>query len=263
MTQNQSEWKAVFDSVKGTSHEVSDQPCQDCCRVVAQPSPNGGVLIAVCADGAGSAKHSDQGSQIACNQFIKLCRNYIIENESIQDVNHELISDWLQQVRDSIAEKAEEIETSVRQMATTLLGCIITSSEALFVQIGDGAMVFRSKGNFECAFWPHTGEYANMTNFLTSDDFAEKFEWKIVIDQISEFVAFTDGLERLVLKFENQSVHEPAIAPMLDALRKSDNGEEFFEPLRGFLNSKGVNERTDDDKTLILATRLENDEAVV
>ena len=263
MTQHQTAWKTVFDSVKGTSHETSDQPCQDCCRVVTEPSTNGDVLIAVCADGAGSAEHSDQGSQIACDQFIQLCKKYLLENESIQDINHELISDWLQKIRDSIVEKAEEIETSIRQMATTLLGCIITSNESLFVQIGDGAMVFRGENSFECAFWPHTGEYANMTNFLTSDDFAEKFEWKIVNDQINEFVAFTDGLERLVLKFEDQSVHEPAIAPMLDAIRRSESGEEFFEPLRGFLNSKSVNERTDDDKTLVLATRLENDEAGV
>ena len=263
MTQYQTKWKVVFDSVIGTSHETSDQPCQDCCRVFTLPSTNGDVLIAVCADGAGSAEYSDQGSQIACDQFVSLCKKHFVENESIQNVNHELVSGWLQQIRDLIAEKADELETSVRQMATTFLGCIITSNESLFVQIGDGAMVFRSEDNFECAFWPHTGEYANMTNFLTSDDFADKFEWKIVNDQINEFAAFTDGLERLMLKFEDQSVHEPAIVPMLDAIRQSDSGEEFFGPLRGFLNSKVVNERTDDDKTLILATRLENDEAGV
>ena len=263
MTQNQSKWKTVFDSVKGTSHETNDQPCQDCCRVITQSSTNGDVLIAVCADGAGSAEHSDQGSQIACDRFVELCKEYLLENGSIHEINHDLVSSWLEQIRDSIVEKAEEFETTIRQMATTLLGCIIASGESLFVQIGDGAMVFRSEDNFECAFWPHTGEYANMTNFLTSDDFAEKFEWKIVNEQINEFVGFTDGLERLVLKFEDQSVHEPAIVPMLDAIRRSDTGEEFFEPLRGFLNSDSVNERTDDDKTLVLATRLENDEAVI
>ena len=69
-----------------------------------------------------------------------------------------------------------------------------------------------------------------------------------------------DGLERLVLKFEDQTVHEPAIIPMLNAIRKSETGEEFFVPLREFLNSKSINERTDDDKTLVLATRLKNDE---
>ena len=146
-------------------------------------------------------------------------------------------------------------------MATTLLGCVVGPNGSLFVQIGDGAMLFRGVESFEYAFWPHSGEYANMTNFLTSDDYADKFEWKIVDEKIDELVAFTDGLERLILKFEDQTIHEPAIVPMLKAIKESETGEEFFEPLREFLNSEGVNERTDDDKTLILATRLKHDEA--
>lgn len=261
MNENQRDWKTVFDSVKGTSHEINDQPCQDCCRALTHHSTTGEVLIAVCADGAGSAQHSDQGSQLACDQFVELCRQYLVDNDSFQNINRALISKWLEQIRDSIALKAKQFETPVRQMATTLLGCMIAPRESLFIQIGDGAMVFRGSENFEYAFWPHSGEYANMTNFLTTEDFSEKFEWKIVDDQVNEFVAFTDGLERLVLKFDKQTVHEPAIVPMLNAIQKSNIDDEFLEPLREFLNSCAVNDRTDDDKTLILAVRHKKDDA--
>ena len=260
MTEPLSTWKLVFDSVTGTSHESNDTPCQDCCRVVTVPGSEEDILIAVCADGAGSAEHSDTGSQLACDQFIELCQTYI-SNESISEVSTERIVSWLISIREILDTKAEELEVESRQLATTLLGCVITPSDSIFVQIGDGAMLFRCEQEFEYAFWPHSGEYANTTNFLTSDDYLDKFEWRMITDRVNELVAFTDGLERLILKFEDQSIHEPAIIPMLEVVRKSETGEEFFEPLRSFLNSNIVNERTDDDKTLVLATRLRNHEA--
>jgi hypothetical protein len=39
-------------------------------------------------------------------------------------------------------------------------------------------------------------------------------------------------------------------------LRQTHNGDELCEPLRQFLQSPRVAQRSDDDKTLILATRV-------
>ncbi|QDS99057.1 PP2C family serine/threonine-protein phosphatase [Adhaeretor mobilis] len=251
-----SEWRLVYDSVRGTSHEVDDLPCQDSSRVLTHYTNSTSMLISVCADGAGSASFSDQGSQIACEKFAEHCQSYFVDDDAIRGVTQEVVADWLVDIRSAINDRAEELETDTRQLATTLLGCVIGEQASFFLQIGDGAMVYRSEDSFQFAFWPHTGEFANMTNFLTSDNFESQVEWKIVEEQLNDLAAFTDGLERLVLKFEDQTIHEPAITPMLEAIRDSQPEEDFSEPLRGFLTSEGVNERTDDDKTLILATRL-------
>ncbi|WP_145041544.1 PP2C family serine/threonine-protein phosphatase [Gimesia chilikensis] len=263
MTGNQLRWKVVFDSVQGTSHERNNQPCQDCSRVVKHQVAEEEILIAVCADGAGSSTHSAEGARIVCDEFVKLGQSYLNEQHTIEEVSQEIILSWLKQIRSEMLNEADQLQTELSQMASTFLGCIITPQCALFIQIGDGAMIYKEAEQFQYAFWPHSGEYINMTNFLTSDKYQEQVEWKIITKQIDEFAAFTDGLERLVLNFEKQFVHEPAVVPMLNALRSSETGEEFFDPLRSFLNSKNINERTDDDKTLVLATRLNNEEPVL
>jgi hypothetical protein len=61
----------------------------------------------------------------------------------------------------------------------------------------------------------------------------------------------------VALDFRAQQPHGPFFAPMFAALRKEAEPERLTEPLRAFLDSPALAERTDDDKTLILATRLD------
>jgi hypothetical protein len=49
---------------------------------------------------------------------------------------------------------------------------------------------------------------------------------------------------------------------MFKALRSTDDYGALAGPLRAFLDSPQVNARTDDDKTLILATRVGNVERI-
>ncbi len=258
-----SKWKCVFDSVQGTSHNADDIPCQDCCRIGSYWIGTEEILVVACADGAGSASLSHEGSEIACDKFLEICGEYISQANRLENASDAQVAEWLRTIRESILFHASSKETLPREFATTLLGCVISETHALFVQIGDGAIVYRGDGDFECAFWPQSGEYANMTNFLTSDLFEEQFEWKTVNSTVNELVVFTDGLERLVLKFEDRSVFAPAVKPLLESVKSSTSVEELFVPFRSFLNSKAVNDRTDDDKTLVLATRLNHDEASV
>ena len=257
MTLKSYSWRLVFDSVKGTSHVDSDQPCQDSCKIMVHEAAEGDVLIAACADGAGSAAHSDEGSKIACDVFIELGEQFLRDECSSDPLTKDVVEYWLQEIRDGIQVKAVELDVEVRQLATTFLACIVRPAGSVFIQIGDGAMVYRSNEDLQYAFWPHTGEYANMTNFLTSDDYIEKYEWKLVDDEIDEIAIFTDGLERLLLRFEDRAVHSPAIAPMLNLIKEGDSADQFTEPLRQWLSSDAVNQRTDDDKSLILAVRVD------
>ena len=58
-------WKLLCESVVGVSHETAGLPCQD--HSLAKWTEVGGetILLLVCADGAGSAKHADAGAGIA------------------------------------------------------------------------------------------------------------------------------------------------------------------------------------------------------
>jgi hypothetical protein len=74
----------------------------------------------------------------------------------------------------------------------------------------------------------------------------------------AEVAVFSDGIQRLALVYQAKEVHKPFFEPMFARLRKAAGNEEF-DLLSGqlalFLGSPAVNERTDDDKSLILATR--------
>jgi hypothetical protein len=59
----------------------------------------------------------------------------------------------------------------------------------------------------------------------------------------------------LALSYASKSAHQPFFARMFAALRKVGDREDLVVPLRQFLDSPAVNDRTDDDKTLVLATR--------
>lgn len=248
-------WKTVYDSVRGTSHIGSDVPCQDACRVVQLSHLDGGLLIACSADGAGSAIHAAEGSEIACDTFVRVVRRDCENTQAGKSVDRDVVLAWCQEQRSNIADRAKELSVEIRQLATTFLGAIVSETTSMFLQIGDGATVIWDGAGYRPVFWPQSGEFANTTNFLTDEHFEDKLEWTC-LDRVDELALFSDGLERLILRFADRSVHNPFLIPMFTALRGSDNPDNLFESLRQFLDSPKVNERTDDDKTLILATRL-------
>ena len=66
---------------------------------------------------------------------------------------------------------------------------------------------------------------------------------------------FTDGLQRLALDFAGHTPHHGFFGPLFEQLRAVNDSESLVEPFRCFLDSDRVNQRTDDDKTLVLAVR--------
>lgn len=249
-------WKTVYDSVRGTSHLVGDFPCQDACRVMVLPLNDGVMLIACSADGAGSALHAAEGAEMACDTFVRVIRRDLENSHAGKSIEWETVLSWCHELRSCISDRASDLGVEVRQLATTFLGALVGESKSLFLQIGDGAIVTWDGTGYRPVFWPQSGEFANTTNFLTDEDFEDRVEWVCWENRVDELALFSDGLERLILRFAERSVHSPFLAPMFAALRAADNPDDYFDSLRQFLDSPRVNERTDDDKTLILATRM-------
>jgi hypothetical protein len=100
-----------------------------------------------------------------------------------------------------------------------------------------------------------SGEYANMTNFITDDEAVSIMKSRVYQSRVTRVAAFTDGLQRLALNLSNNTPHEPFFAPFFSVLATvgENKEDELTAALVAFLNSDAVNERTDDDKTLALA----------
>lgn len=114
-------------------------------------------------------------------------------------------------------------------------------------------MVSLHDGKYNAVTWPSSGEFVNTTTFINSDDWLNAFQFVEVSSTIEAIAAFTDGLQDLILVHAEKSVHRAFFDPMIATMRSAPDAALLSAPLRTFLGSTPVNERTDDDKTLVLA----------
>ena len=251
------DWKLLFQSVRGTAHERSGQPCQDRCLVRFKHTPQGPpVLLLACADGAGSARFAEIGAAHSCQTLIRLVQQDLAEGLQVTAIERDTAVSWFLRLRELLERQANALDTHPGQLACTLLLAVVSEDVGVFVQIGDGALVCLQGEDYRPVFWPQTGEYANTTHFVTDPDFETHLAFELRRERIDELALFSDGLQMLALHFATRSAHQPFFRPMFERLRSATPGERLPELLRQFLTSPAVTARSDDDKTLILATRV-------
>lgn len=246
-------WTWAAASQRGTSHQLDGSRCQDAyaCFVVR------GTFVAILADGAGSAQKGGQGAWIATRVISQLVRQHL--SRSSRSPTEDQVLDWLDEARDAIGRAAGNRELAPRDFASTLIVNILQPEETTVVHVGDGCAVGRvdSSSEWIALTWPAHGEFASSTHFLTEDPEARVAIARHVLG-MSQVVAFTDGLERLALDFTAQRPHTPYFDGMIGPIQSSsvvgrDAG--LSMQLAKYLDSSAINERTDDDKTLVIATR--------
>ena len=257
------EWRVAHTSIIGTSHEKTGLPCQDvgCCRVVSDPDGRH-VLLAVACDGAGSASRSLDGATLVVNRFLRDFSD-ASRRSGLDGITKEFVEDWLSRVRSEIRDRADTDNLSPREFACTILGAAVGYDRVAFFQIGDGAIVVSNRAepdDYGWVFWPQHGEFANQTNFITQDNANEVLEFELEERCVDEIAVFTDGLERLVLDLQEKTAHAPFFRTLFGWLVKTEPaavGEDIpaSQVVGRYLGSKQINDRTDDDKTLILASR--------
>ena len=125
------------------------------------------------------------------------------------------------------------------------------------------AMVVSDQGRDWCwVFWPQRGPYANTTYFVTDDAALDQLECEAGTRRVRDIALFTDGIEPLVLDYRARAAHTPFFDRMIQPLRASTTLDDaapadagLSHALARYLASPVITERTDDDTTLILATR--------
>ena len=247
-------WKAVVASVKGTAHERCGLPCQDHGAVKRLAN---GVAVGAVADGAGSARHADVAAQFASKIVVAYLENRDwssgpMEQFSVREIFSQLVNTLVSLLKGVAAVRL----SSSRDWACTLIVIVTSPHGMAALQIGDGFLVVRwpDQEDYTLLFEPDHGEYVNQTSFIIDADVSNRMKigcWK----QAPTFLcASTDGLERLAINTRTWKPHSPFFQPFEEHLKTNIEEDRIRRDLVDFLDSKDVNRRVDDDKTLLMMT---------
>lgn len=258
-------WRVATACEIGTSHVSSGTPCQDHAAHAVIATNQGQVLTAVVCDGAGSAAHSEIGSWLASTTFVELAEVFFEQGGDIDDIDRALIANWIYQTAKRLADRAEQDGNSAKDYSCTLLAAIVGPNLAAFAQIGDGAIVVShgQEDGWNWVFWPERGEYVNQTTFILSENAIDDMQFDLAPRRIDELALFSDGIERMVLHGSTRTVNDDFFNQMFKPLRMSRSrgiDTKLSNHLKNYLGSPIINAKTDDDKTLFMATRNSNSE---
>lgn len=253
----ESDWQVIGAAVQGLSHQKQGLPCQDALEYRCLP---GNKLLIALADGASSAAHSELGAQAAVQAAIDWLACSLENNQPVECCGWiETLWDTFQNAREALIRLTEEHREPINSFATTLT-CLVATPEQLIVgQLGDGAVVAGgADGILTTVTTLQRGEYANETNFLTQEQALDLVDIKVINLPVKALAVMSDGLTRLALKRPKNEPHIPFFKPLfafVEASVFSNDPDQANEALINFLSSPRVCERTDDDKSLVLALR--------
>lgn len=252
-------WRYAHASATGAAHAAQNTICQDrfACRVIE--TATGEVLIAAVADGAGSTTSGQVGAEIACEFFVEQASKFLKSaNSSVESLTEEFGKRWIVYLQEKIAAVALAEEKPWREFASTFVGAVVGRSGAAFYQIGDGAIVYSVSGAAESYCFgiePAESEYVNMTDFITDAAASQRLRFASVTEAIEDLILFSDGIFAVAVDYQTTKPHEPFLMPMMAPLRTGKNIDGLNEKLEKFLASPQIDKKTDDDKTIILASR--------
>jgi serine/threonine protein phosphatase PrpC len=257
---NSETWRIAHASAIGLAHINQNTECQDrfACKTVKTAS-EGEVLIAVVADGAGSTTDGQIGAEVACEIFAEEVSDFLsTKDATLKSLSQDFGRRWISYFQQKIGETALANKKELRDYASTLVGAVIGENSAAFYQIGDGGIVFSASGeakSYRFAIAPVESEYVNVTDFVTDETAAERLRFELVEEKVEDLILFSDGIYAVAVDYQNNQPHEPFLMPMIAPLRNGADGNGLNEKLENFLASPKINEKTDDDKTIILASR--------
>lgn len=242
-------WRWAAASAIGTSHMRSGDRLQDAYSV-ARMGEN--YLFAVVSDGAGSARFGAYGAWFVCRFLTVRFREWLRSYGGAPP--DEFLADWIDSLRDQIAEIAERRESTPRQFAATLAAVLISPEEVLVLHVGDSAVVGRRGSQWDVLCWPENGEYASTTYFVT-DVPEPRLNVTRYPRDYDAFALFSDGVGDLALSQLEQTAHPRFFGPMIRPVDVSPGAgrlPELSAKLAAYLAGPSVSDRTDDDRTLIL-----------
>jgi len=252
-------WKHVSASVRGSAHFTNGLPCQD----ASSSLQVGATIIYAISDGAGSARFADEGSVLIVDQAIAFFARLLEENPDQENLIAELDKSdgeyLISVIQDCLKAEANKRAVSDLEFSGTLLVGVFNPLRSRLYQVGDGVWCISKSGILGAATWPTQGEFAGQTVFVNSNSFRDSLQFAAIEGSIDYAVGMTDGLERLALELTTKVPHHGFCGPLVSSLNASTNPEHLKLGLETWLQSDRVCDRTDDDKSIVILTNVNDD----
>ena len=239
-------------SVIGQLHIKLSLPCQD--SFASDCFPDGLGVIAV-ADGLGSVKKADIGADTAVMAAIERVNEIYHKNNDagLEEIAREAFFN----ARKKLEAKAEKINSSLRELATTLIVVAIKEDNISVAHIGDGAVVAKTENGLVLASAPAESEYANIVEPITSNHWEQSLRISPLFSGVDCLAVFTDGIQRASLLKSKEGLQpydkffDPIFSYAIDSYK--ENQEIEHKPILELLSSQKLRDNSDDDKTLVIA----------
>ncbi len=260
----------VAASQRGRSHAQEGNPRDD--HYALHHCSDSDWYIMAVGDGAGSAKYSRKGAEVACQNALEFCRKSLEDNPAfdqavcdyqadpdnaakrqaltkhVMDVVLGAAKNALEGIKKIVADNRES-QMTLRDFSTTLMLAICKRFDfGWFIAsfwVGDGAMAIYDEehGIVKLLGTPDEGEYSGQTRFLTMpeifqdpDVVQKRLKMGIVPDFTALFL-MTDGVSDPMFETDNN-------------LQSFEKWREFHAALRGGFPKDGIKgvDLTDDNE---------------
>lgn len=223
----------------GRTHRERRVACQD--AYAARETPDGRIVAAV-ADGLGSCRLSEHGSQAAVDAAVAslaACRSW----------TPRALHRAFRVARSALARRAQELGAPIHELATTLHLVGLAPQGIVAASIGDGA-ILAADPTPRILLPPEDSEYANHVVPITHEDWEDHLRIAVASHPGTTFL-LTDGLTRLLLV--RRKGHWTPYAPFFDAVLPplQDGG---LDPnlVPRLLAKDRLDQAWDDDKCLVV-----------
>lgn len=250
-------WAWACASDIGTSHLRTGQRLQDAYSCFTCTSVGKEFFVGIVSDGAGSAEFGGEGAALVCRTLGLAVRRHFTLGQDLPSQTS--LEYWVDEARDRIYRAAQARAKDARDFAATLVCAISDGDRSVIAHVGDGCVVVRERasGQWVAPTWPDQGEYASTTTFVTDQPNAKVrvSPFDVAVDVIS---LFSDGIERMVLDMAAKKPSDRFFGVIAQPIVSSSvlQGRDgvLSRQLQAYLASEQVTSRTDDDKTLVIAT---------
>lgn len=239
--------QVVATSVRGVWHENQNLPCQDyfCHQIRGQK------LVAVVADGAGSAKYGKIGAKIVCET---LCD--VLMNKAMHQIKKQIVQ-ALEIARDKLVMhrlNKQKSEDGLIDFAATVVGAVCHKQKGVFFHIGDGAaMAFLQVPQGEAVISrPENGHFSCETYFYTMDDWQDSLRFTF-FEKAQSLMLMTDGVSGFAFKNGYAYLEKKFVEPIDSYLQAEKNPKRAKRALNNTLSTQMARRLNPDDKTLLWA----------